>query len=80
MQNFRGSLCHYNLRVGNPRIVGCDTIKYVGYSESKYHLRISFAHPRVCRFAHVEWLPLSIEKPQAPFREICVMFMFVPVR
>ena len=53
---------------------------YVGYSESKYRLRISLAHPRDCHFAHVQWLPLSIEKPQTPFREIRVMFMFVPVR
>ena len=53
---------------------------YVGYSESKYRLRISLAHPPDCHFAHVQWLPLSIEKPQTPFREISVMFMFVPVR
>ena len=53
---------------------------YVGYSESKYRLRISLAHPRDCHFAHAQWLPLSIVKPQAPFREIRVMFMFVPVR
>jgi len=52
----------------------------VGYSESKYRLRISLAHPRDCHFAHVQWLPVSIEKPQTPFREIRVMFMFVPVR
>ena len=51
---------------------------YVGYSESKYRLRISLAHPRDCHFAHVQSLPLSIEKPQTPFREIRVMFMFVP--
>ena len=36
---------------------------YVGYSESKYCLRISLAHPRDCHFAHVQWLPLTIEKP-----------------
>ena len=53
---------------------------YVGYSESKYRQRISLAHPRDCHFAHVQWLPLSIEKPQTPFREIRVMFMYVPVR
>ena len=53
---------------------------YVGYSESKYCLRISLTHPQDCHFAHVQWLPLSIEKPQTPFCEICVMFMFVPVR
>ena len=53
---------------------------YVGYSESKYRLRISLAHPRDCHFAHVQLLPLSIEKPQTPFREIRVMFMFVLVR
>ena len=53
---------------------------YVGYSESKYRLRISLAHPRDCHFAHMQWLPLSIEKPQTPFREIRIMFMFVPVR
>jgi len=53
---------------------------YVGYSESKYRLRISLAHPRDCHFAHVQWLPLSIQKPQTPFREIRVTFMFVPVR
>ena len=52
---------------------------YVGYSESKYRLRISLAHPRDCHFVHVQCLPLSIEKPQTPFREIRVMFMFVPV-
>jgi len=27
--------------------------KYVGYSESKYRLRIFRAHPRDCHFAHV---------------------------
>ena len=53
---------------------------YVGYSERKYRLRISLAHPRDCHFAHVQCLPLSIEKPQTPFREIRVMFMFLPVR
>jgi len=52
---------------------------YVGYSESKYRLHISLAHPRDCHFAHVQWLPLSTEKPQMPFSEICIMFMFVPV-
>ena len=54
--------------------------KYVGYSESKYRLRVSLAHPRDCPFAHVQWLPLSTEKVQKSFREIRVMFMFVPVR
>jgi len=49
-------------------------------SESKYRLRISLAHPRDCHFAHVQWLPLSTGKPQTPFREIRVMFMFVRVR
>jgi len=29
-------------------------IKYVGYLESKYRLRISLAHPRDCHFAHVQ--------------------------
>ena len=53
---------------------------YVGYSESKYRLRISLAHPRDCPFAYLQWLPLPVEKPQTPFREIRVMFMFVPVR
>jgi len=53
---------------------------YVGYSESKYRLLISLAHPQDCHFAHVPWLPLSIEKPQTPFREIRLMFMFIPVR
>jgi hypothetical protein len=48
---------------------------YVGYSESKYRLRISLAHPRDCPFAHVQWLPVSTEKPQTPFREIRVMFV-----
>ena len=42
---------------------------YVGYWESKYHLRISLAHPRDCHFAHVQWLSLSIEKPRTPFCE-----------
>jgi len=28
--------------------------KYVGYSGSKYRLRISLAHPRDCHFAHVQ--------------------------
>ena len=55
-------------------------ILYVGYSESKYRLRISFARPRDCHFAHVQWLSISIEKPQTPIREIRLMFMFVPVR
>ena len=41
---------------------------YVGYSESKYRLRISPALPRVCNFAHVQWLPLSTDKQQTPFR------------
>jgi len=27
---------------------------YVDYSESKYRLRISFAHPPDCHFAHVQ--------------------------
>jgi len=59
----------------------CNIIhKYVGYWESKYRLRISLAHPRDCHFVHVQWLSLSIEKPQTPFREIRFMFMFVPVR
>jgi len=53
---------------------------YVGYSESMYRLRTSLEHPRDCHFAHVQWLPLSIEKPHTPFREIRRMFMFVPVR
>ena len=53
---------------------------YVGYSESKYCLRISLAHPGDRHFAHVQWLPLSIDKPQTPFREIRVRFMFDPVR
>ena len=53
---------------------------YVGYSESKYRLRISLAHRRDCHFAHVQCLPLSTEKPQTPCREIRVMFMFVPAR
>jgi len=48
---------------------------YVGYSESKYRLRISLAHPRDCHFAHVQWLPLSIEKPQTPFRDIRVVYV-----
>ena len=51
---------------------------YVGYSESKHRLRVSLAHPRDCHFAHMQWLPISIEKPQMPFRKIRVMFMFVP--
>jgi len=54
--------------------------KYVGYLESKYRLRISLVHRRDFHFAHVQWLPLSIDKLQTPFREIRVMFMFVPVR
>jgi len=52
----------------------------VGYSESKYRLRISLAHHRGCHFAHVQRFPLSVEKPQTPFREIRIMFMFVLVR
>ena len=28
--------------------------KYIGYSESKYRLHISLAHPRDCPFAHVQ--------------------------
>jgi len=55
-----------------------DTAIYAHYSESKYRLRIFLAHPQDRQFVHVQ-LPLSIEKPQTPFREICVMFMFVPV-
>ena len=53
---------------------------YIGYWESKYRLRISLAHPLDCHFAHVQWLPLSIEKPQTPLREVRIMLMFVPVR
>ena len=53
---------------------------YVGYSESKYRLCISLVHPRDYHFAHVQGLPQSIEKPQTPFCEIRVMFIFVPVR
>ena len=53
---------------------------YIGYSESKYRLRISLAHPRDCPFAQVQRLPLTIEKPQTPFREIRIIFMFVSVR
>ena len=29
-------------------------MKYVGYSETKYRLLISLAHPRDCHFAHVQ--------------------------
>jgi len=58
----------------------CYRIKYVGYLESKYHLRISLMHLQECHFAHVQGLPLSVEKLQTPFHEICFMFMFVPVR
>jgi len=29
-------------------------VLYVGYSESKYRLRISLAHPRDCHFSHVQ--------------------------
>ena len=59
-----------------------DTFKsiYVGYAEIKYHLCTSLAHPRDCHFAHVHWLPVSIEKWQMPFHEIRIMFLFVPVR
>jgi len=28
--------------------------KYVGYSESKYRMRISLANPRDCHIAHVQ--------------------------
>ena len=52
----------------------------VSFSESKYRLHISLAHPRDCHFAHVQRLPLSIEKAQTLFHEIRIMFMFVPVR
>ena len=31
-------------------------IYYVRYSESKYRLRISLAHPRDCPFAHVQYI------------------------
>jgi len=27
---------------------------YLGYSESKYRLRISLAHPQDCHFAHMQ--------------------------
>ena len=27
---------------------------YVGYLESKYHLRVCLAHPQDCPFAHVQ--------------------------
>jgi len=72
------SYCLFSLLIKSFAIVV--TSYYVGYSESKYRLRISLAHPRDCHFAHVQWLSLSIEKPQTPFREIRVMFMFVLVR
>ena len=60
-------------------VIKYTTGKYVGYSESKNRLRISLAHTRDCPFAHVQWLPLSVEKPQMQFREIRVKFMFVSV-
>jgi hypothetical protein len=34
----------------------CTYILHVGYSESKYRLRISLAHPRDCPFAHVRYI------------------------
>jgi len=54
MYNFRfvdvkfGTTCYKNINVGRYM----DT--YVGYSESKYRLLISLAHPRDCHFAHVQ--------------------------
>jgi len=54
-------------------------LTYEGYSESKYRLRLYLVHPRDYPFAYVQWLPLSIEKPQTPFREIRFMFMFFSV-
>jgi hypothetical protein len=54
-------------------------IIHEGYSASKCHLCISLAHSSEWHFAHLQWLPLSTEKPQMQFRENCVMFMFVPV-
>jgi len=73
-------LFHYHtiLNVWLPFVTAA--LYYVGYSESKYRLRISLAHPQDCHFAHVQRLPLLIEKPQTPFRETRVMFMFVLVR
>ena len=35
-------------------LVLAEILSYVGYSESKYRLRISLAHPRDCHFAHVQ--------------------------
>jgi len=41
-KNKRGLLCRQAMS------------KYVGYSESKYRLRISLTHPRDCHLAHVQ--------------------------
>jgi len=45
----------FNVRPNEMHALLCvDTPNYVGYSESKYRLRISLAHPRDCHFAHVQ--------------------------
>jgi len=66
--------------IDQKQVENVESFKYVGYSESKYRLLISLTHPWDCHFAQVQWIPLSIKKPQTAFREIRVMFMFVPVR
>jgi len=49
---------------------------YVGYSESKYRLRISLAHPRDCHFAHVP-VPSSInlKAPDAISWNLCYVYI-----
>ena len=44
------------LEVRGPDLVAWHHLSYwyVGYSESKYRLRISLAHPRDCPFAYVQ--------------------------
>ena len=43
----------FTLKDPNTHCSAADSTK-VGYSETKYRLRISRAHPRDCHFAHVQ--------------------------
>ena len=42
------------IMIDQKQLENVESFKNVGYSESKYRLRISLAHPRDCHFAHVQ--------------------------
>ena len=53
--NFATFLCGFFLSLYvNGWTMSKSNAIYVGYSESKYRLRISLAHPPDCRFARVQ--------------------------